>query len=254
MVKFFLKLYNKNPMKRKALILCGGWEGHEPQAVAGRFKGFLESENFEVSIADNISVLEDKDRLMKLDLFIPMWTNYGDVPQFFFEPLLEAAGSGMGVAGCHGGMCDTFRNNVAWQFLTGANWVCHPGCDGVPYRINIKSKSNPITEGLTDFDVVSEQYYLHVDPANEVLATTRFPVVKWYHSANGEVDMPQVWTKKWGHGRVFYNALGHRNDIFDIPPVWEIMKRGMLWAADGKRVAVENGLSADEFKSNKGMY
>jgi type 1 glutamine amidotransferase len=242
-------------MQRKALILCGGWTGHEPVLVTGRFKLFLESENFEVSVVESVSVLEDKARLMEFDLFIPIWTMCSDnLPKPFFEPLLEVVGSGLGVAGCHGGMCDAFRNNVAWQFLTGANWVAHPGCDGVPYRVNIISKSNPLTEGIKDFDVASEQYYLHVDPANEVLATTRFPTIKWYHSANGEVDVPQVWTRKWGHGRVFYNALGHHNDVFDIPEAWELMKRGMLWAADSKRIATEKGLSADEFKSDLGMY
>ena len=242
-------------MKRKALILCGGWEGHEPELVTGRFKGFLETENFEVSVCKTVSVLEDKERLLELDLLIPIWTTYSEIlPKDFFEPLLEAAGGGLGIAGCHGGMCDAFRNNVAWQFLTGANWVAHPGCDGVLHRINITSKSNPITEGIKSFDVSSEQYYLHVDPANEVLATTRFPVVKWYHSANGEVDIPQVWTRRWGHGRVFYSALGHKNNVFDIPQAWEIMKRGILWAADGKRIAVEKDLSADEFKNEQGMY
>jgi type 1 glutamine amidotransferase len=242
-------------MKRSALILCGGWDGHEPKLITGRFKQFLESENFEVSVEESLAVLEDKERLMKLDLFIPVWTMCTEeLPKLFFEPVLEAAGSGMGLAGCHGGMCDAFRNDVAWQFLTGANWVAHPGCDGVPYRVNIISKSNPLTEGIKDFNVSSEQYYLHVDPANEVLATTRFPTVKWYHSANGEVDVPQVWTRKWGHGRVFYNALGHHNDVFDIPEAWELTRRGLLWAAEGKRIAMEKGLSADEFKSEKGMY
>ena len=242
-------------MKRKALIMCGGWDGHEPKLVTERFKKFLETENFEVSVAETVAVLEDKERLKELDLFIPVWTMCNDnLPKPYFEPLLEIVGGGLGVAGCHGGMCDAFRNNVAWQFLTGANWVAHPGCDGILHHINITSKSNPITEGIKNFDVSSEQYYLHVDPANEVLATTRFPTVKWYHSANGEVDVPQVWTRKWGHGRVFYNALGHQNNVFDIPEAWEIMKRGMLWAADGKRIAVEKGLSADEFKNDKGMY
>ena len=245
----------ENGMKRKALILCGGWDGHEPKLVSKRFQEFLETENFQVSIVESVSVLKDIGLLTQTDLFIPVWTMCNDnLPGNFFEPLLEAVGGGLGVAGCHGGMCDAFRGGVGWQFLTGANWVAHPGGDGVPYRINIINKSSPITKGIGDFDVTSEQYYLHVDPANEVLATTRFPTIKWYHSANGEVDIPQVWTRKWGHGRVFYNALGHQNNVFDIPEAWELMKRGMLWAADGKRIAVENGLSADEFKSNKGMY
>ncbi|GHV94948.1 hypothetical protein AGMMS50293_12680 [Spirochaetia bacterium] len=242
-------------MSRKVLILCGGWEGHEPKLLTGRFKKFLEAENFEVSVSETLAVLEDKGRLMELDLFIPIWTMAKEeLPKLYFEPLLEAIGSGVGLAGCHGGMCDAFRNNVAWQFLTGANWVAHPGCDGVPYRINIISKSNPLTEGIKDFDVCSEQYYLHVDPANEVLATTRFPTIKWYHSANGEVDVPQVWTRKWGYGRVFYNALGHHNDVFDIPEAWELMKRGILWAAESKGIATAKGFTADDFKSEKRMY
>jgi type 1 glutamine amidotransferase len=241
-------------MKRSALILCGGWDGHEPKLITERFKKFLESQDFDVAVAETTEILEDKERLMALDLFIPVWTMGKELPKPYIEPLLEAIGSGVGLAGCHGGMCDAFRANVAWQFLTGANWVAHPGSDGTHYRVNIISSSNPLTEGIKDFDVVSEQYYLHVDPANEVLATTRFPTVKWYHSANGEVDVPQVWTRKWGHGRVYYNALGHHNDVFDIPEAWELMKRGLLWAAEGKRIAVAKGLSADEFKSDKGMY
>ncbi|MDR2536489.1 MAG: ThuA domain-containing protein [Treponema sp.] len=241
-------------MKRKGLILCGGWDGHEPKLVTERFKNFLESKDFEVSVVDTTDVLQDKERLMALDLFVPVWTMGQELPKPYIEPLLEAVGSGVGIAGCHGGMCDAFRANVAWQFLTGGNWVAHPGSDGTRFRVHITSSSNPLTEGIKDFDVVSEQYYLHVDPVNEILAATRFPTVKWYHSANGEVDVPVVWTRRWGHGRVYYNALGHHNDVFDIPEAWELMKRGLLWAAEGKRIAVEKGLSADEFKSDKGMY
>ncbi|MDR0494592.1 MAG: ThuA domain-containing protein [Treponema sp.] len=243
-------------MKRKAMILCGGWDGHEPKLVSERCKKFLESEDFQVTIEEKVGVIGDLDRLKELDLFIPIWTMYWEepIPRQQFEAFAEAIGSGVGLAGCHGGMCDAFRNDVLWQFITGANWVAHPGGDGVKYKVNIISKSNPLTEGIKDFEVSSEQYYLHTDAANEVLATTRFPLVKWYHSANGEVDVPQIWTKKWGHGRVFYNALGHHDDVFNIPEAWELMKRGLLWAAEGKRIAVEKGLSADEWKNTVGMY
>jgi len=242
-------------MARKAMILCGGWDGHEPTLITARFKKFLESEGFEVSVEENVQVIKDKDRLYELDLFIPEWTMCNENLGYgFFEPLLEAVGGGLGMAGCHGGMCDSFRNNIEYQCITGANWVSHPGADGTQYRVNIISKSNPLTEGISDFDVTSEQYYLHVDPANEVLATTRFPTVKWYHSANGEVDVPQVWTRKWGYGRVFYNALGHHDDVFNIPEAWELMKRGLLWAAEGKRIAREKGLKADDWKTPRPMY
>jgi type 1 glutamine amidotransferase len=109
-------------------------------------------------------------------------------------------------------------------------------------------------EGISDFKVVSEQYYVHIDPAIEVLATTRFPSVVWYNSANGEVDVPVLWTKKWGHGRVFYSSLGHHADIFDIPEARETMRRGMLWAAAGKSIAKINYLKAEDFASDKKMF
>ena len=242
-------------MSGKAIILCGGWDGHEPKLVSARFKKFLEGEGFDVAVEEKLEVLKDKDRLGELDLFVPVWTMCNEPLGYgFFETFLEAAGGGMGVAGCHGGMCDAFRNSVEYQFLTGANWVSHPGGDGVPYRINIKNNSNPLTEGIKDFEVSSEQYYLHVDPANEVLASTRFPTVRWYHSANGEVDVPQVWTRKWGYGRVFYSALGHHDDVFNIPEAWELMKRGLLWAAEGKKLAKAKGLKAEDWKSDVKMY
>lgn len=106
--------------------------------------------------------------------------------------------------------------------------------DGQTYRVNIRSGSSPIVEGLEDFEVCSEHYYLHVDPAIEVLATTRFPLVNYYHISNKPVDMPVAWTKFWGNGRVFYTSLGHHDDVFDrSPTAQELMRRGMLWAAAG---------------------
>lgn len=123
--------------------------------------------------------------------------------------------------------------------------MAHPGNDGVEYMVNIKHSSSPLLEGLSDFKVVSEQYYLHFDPAVEVLATTRFPVVDGPHATNKAVDMPVVWTKRWGQGRVFYSSLGHHADIIEMPEVSLIMRRGFLWAAEGKQLANERADSGD---------
>ncbi|MCL2501111.1 MAG: ThuA domain-containing protein [Defluviitaleaceae bacterium] len=231
----------------KALIFQGGWDGHEPVLVSGRFARMLEGEGFDVTLSDNLDCLADVDELMKLDLLVSCWT-MGQINHEYTKNVSKAVGAGVGLAGCHGGMCDSFRNDVEWQFITGANWVSHPGSDGVDYTVNITAKSNPIVAGLEDFPVCSEHYYLHVDPAIEVLATTRFPVVPYYHIANKPIDMPVVWTKHWGLGRVFYNSLGHHDDVFDKSPnAAVIMKRGMLWAAEGKAYAKENGLTTDRF-------
>lgn len=227
---------------KKALIVWGGWDGHEPEQVAGIFAELLRGEQYEVEVSDTLDAFNDAEKLQALDLIVPVWT-MGEITKQQVENVSLAVQKGTGLAGCHGGMCDSFRNNVDWQFMTGGNWVAHPGNDGVEYRVEIKSSSSPLVEGLQDFTVASEQYYLHVDPAVEVLATTRFPVVAGPHLLNKAVDMPVAWTKRWGYGRVYYNSLGHHADIVDMPQVKEMMRRGLLWAAEGKSLYAGSDMS-----------
>lgn len=216
---------------KKALIVQGGWDGHEPELTSKRFEKLLKESGFEVEISDTLEAFDNLEKLKELHLIVACWT-MGEITGQQAQNVSLAVASGVGLAGCHGGMCDSFRNNTEWQFMTGGQWVSHPGGDGVEYMVNIASYSNPIVEGLGDFLVKSEQYYLHIDPAIEVLATTRFPLVSYYHSSNKPVDMPVAWTKMWGDGRVFYTSLGHHDDVFDnSPQAQEMMKRGMLWAA-----------------------
>ena len=233
---------------KNALIFQGGWDGHEPKLVSKRFAGLLIKNGYEVKITDTLDTLLDREYLMGLDLIVPCWT-MGEIPRECRENVCAAVANGTGIAGCHGGMCDSFRQDTEWQFMTGGQWVSHPGGDGTDYTVNVCHGSSPIIEGIEDFTVCSEQYYLHVDPAVEVLATTRFPVVNYYHASNKQVDMPVVWTKYWGCGRVFYNSLGHHDDVFDKSPSAEIiMERGMLWAGEGKEYAIKNGLSAKKYE------
>ena len=235
---------------RQALIIQGGWDGHEPVQVADIFARVLKEEGFAVRIADTLDSLLDPEYLQTLHLLVPEWT-MGTITADQCRNASLAVASGVGLVGCHGGMCDSFRQDVNWQFMTGGQWVAHPGNDGTPYQVNIRSASNPITEGLSDFAVVSEQYYVHVDPAAEVLATTLFPnpAVKGFHMTNPQAAVPVVWTKCWGHGRVFYNSLGHHADIFNQYEPLELMRRGFLWAAAGRDRALQLGLSLDEFRN-----
>lgn len=240
-------------MSKKALIVWGGWDGHEPEQVAGVFAGLLKDGGVDVEISDTLDAFLDVDKLKGLDLIVPVWT-MSTISKEQCDAVVEAVGGGVGLAGCHGGMCDAFRESVQWQFMTGGNWVSHPGGDGVEYTVEIASSSNPLVDGIPAFSVKSEQYYMHVDPAVEVLATTRFPTVRWFHSSNPPVDMPVVWTKRWGHGRVYYNSLGHHADIFDIPEALELMRRGLFWALEGKQVACDAGATADDFRNEDKMF
>lgn len=209
---------------KRALIVQGGWQGHEPKPVAEILAGALRAQGFAVEISDTLDAFRDARKLMQLDLIVPIWT-MGTIEREQLEGLLEAVRSGVGIAGVHGGIGDAFRQETEFQYMVGGQWVAHPGGDGVAYQVHIEDTGDPITAGLADFEVRSEQYYMHVDPAIRVLATTRF----------GDVVMPVTWTKMYGRGRVFYCSLGHVAQVFEQDPqILTMVTRGMLWAAEGK--------------------
>ena len=209
----------------KALIVQGGWEGHEPKPVAGIIAKALRGEGFDVEVSDTLDSFSDVEKLKALDLIVPIWTMATREEGQKVRPVLEAVRSGVGIAGCHGGMGDAFREETEYQFMVGGQWVAHPGGDGVEYTVHIEHEASPITEGLTDFTVSSELYYMHVDPGNRVLATTQY----------AGVTAPVAWTKMYGKGRVFYCSLGHVAQVFDQDPqILTMLTRGMVWAAEGK--------------------
>lgn len=215
---------------KKALIVWGGWDGHQPKEVAEIFRKVLAEESFDVEISGTLDAFKDETKLVGLDLMVPVWT-FGKLTAEQANPLFNAVKSGVGIAGCHGGMCDAFRENCEYQFMTGGQWVAHPGNDGVRYTVNVRDPHHPVMEGIPDFEVTSEQYYMHVDPAVKVLASTKFPVADGPHAPNGTVDMPVIWTKYYGKGRVFYDSLGHSAGVVASEPNLTIMRRGFRWAA-----------------------
>lgn len=246
-------------MAKKALIVRGGWEGHDPVEVSEFYRDILKAEGYQVEISETLKSFEDREKLMALDLILPHWT-MGTITREQYAPVLDAVMHGVGIAGIHGGMCDAFHDCIDWQFMTGGQWVAHPGGQHVKYRVHIKQGSHPIVDGLKDFDMETEQYYMHVDPAVQVLATTRFPTgpgpflpdldpelepnsgfgqynfkpetaFTGPHVLNGVVDMPAAWIKYYGIGRVFYTSLPHIHEDLREPQLAEMIKRGILWAS-----------------------
>ena len=215
-------------MAKKALMVWGGWDGHEPKQCVDIFAPILEEEGFEVTLSDTLDTYKDQEMMQELSLVVPVWT-MGSIEREQEQGLLTAVKSGVGIAGWHGGMGDAFRNNTEYQFMVGGQWVAHP--DGIiDYTVNIIDHDDPITTGLEDFQMHSEQYYVHVDPGNQVLVTTTLQDLESAPWVNGTV-MPVVWKRVWGEGRVFYSSLGHVAKDFDVPQAKEIQRRGMVWAS-----------------------
>jgi len=204
----------------KVLIVSGGWDGHKPHEVAQVLNQRLTADGHEVTLADHQDAFLES---ANYDVVMPNWT-MGEISGEQVTALCKAVEGGIGVAGLHGGMGDAFRVNSEYQFLTGGQFVSHPGNDGRKYTVNF-CPGYALTAGLEDFEIASEKYYMHVDPAMKVLATTAF-------EDYSDTIMPIAWTKGWGAGRVFYCSLGHAPDIVEHPTMLELMSRGVAWAAD----------------------
>lgn len=215
------------PLQGKTvLFVYGGWAGHDPKGCREVFVPWLKEEGTNVIESDKLSIYKDKSVMSSVDLIVQVWT-MGTLQPDEEAGLLEAVRNGAGIAGWHGGLGDSFRNSTEYQFMIGGQWVAHPG-NIIDYDVDIKDKKDPVTKGLKRFHMKSEQYYMHVDPAVKVLATTTIKGkgAPWIEG----VVMPAVWKKVYGNGRVFYSSLGHVAADFQIPEAFEIMKRGIRWA------------------------
>lgn len=230
-----------SPLKgKKVLFVYGGWTGHEPQQCVDLLVPWLESEGAQVDTFSNLDKYADSAYMSTTDLVIQIFT-MSKITKEQEKGLLTAIQNGCGIAGWHGGLGDAFRNNVAYQFMVGGQWVAHPG-GVIDYTVNITDPADGVTKGLSDFAMHSEQYYMHVDPNVKVLATTTF---------NGEhaywIDgctMPVVWKKMYGKGRVFYTSLGHVVADFEVPEALEILKRGIRWSSQSKYAPAEEWIKA----------
>ena len=213
---------------KKVLFVYGGWSGHEPEKCKDIFVPWLKAEGAEVIVSDNLDSYMDESLMSSLDLIVQTWT-MGQISRDQEKGLLNAVKKGVGLAGWHGGLGDSFRNNTEYQFMVGGQWVAHPG-GVIDYDVQIKDNKDPVSKGLKDFHMKSEQYYMHIDPNVKVLATTQFngDHASWIEGA----VIPVVWKKYYGEGRVFYNSLGHVASDFEVYEALEMMKRGILWASE----------------------
>jgi type 1 glutamine amidotransferase len=211
---------------RSALIVYGGWDGHDPEECASIYRRWLHEDGFSVRMATETSAFADPS-IHDLSLIIPIFT-MSTIAKEEAQNLSKAIESGVGMAGHHGGMSDAFRDSVDYQFIVGGQWVAHPG-NIIDYQVDVAKPEDPIMEGIKPFPYTSEQYYMHVDPSIEVLATTTFSGehAPWIDG----VVMPVAWKRKHGAGRVFHMTLGHRAKEFENPSMATILRRGMNWAA-----------------------
>ncbi len=215
---------------KKILMVWGGWKGHEPKKCIDMLAPWAEAEGAKVTVSNTLDSYLDKELMQSLDLIVQVFT-MGKITKEQEQGLLEAVRNGAGMAGWHGGMCDAFRQNTKYQFMTGGQWVSHPG-GIIDYSVQITDHDDLVTEGIPDFNMKSEQYYMHIDPNVKVLATTTF--TDEHSNWIGGCVVPVVWKKYYDNGRIFYLSLGHQLDHLQVPETLEMIQRGIRWASESK--------------------
>jgi uncharacterized protein len=231
-----------NAAPRRALIVRGGWDGHQPVEASELFVPFLEANGFAVRIEESPAVYADAAALAETDLIVQVTTMSTIEPEQT-AGLRAAVEAGTGLAGWHGGIADSFRNDADYLQFIGAQFAAHPGKHAdertgeqsdnyLPHRItmNAAGSAHPITEGIGDFELTTEQYWVLHDDYLDVLATTTQAVRSW-DPWRREIVSPAIWTRQWGAGRMFACTPGHRVEVLEHPSVRTIIERGMLWAA-----------------------
>ncbi|GIT80882.1 hypothetical protein LLS1_25510 [Leifsonia sp. LS1] len=229
-------------MTKQALVVRGGWDGHMPVETTDLFLPFLETNGFTVRVEEAPAVYADAAFMDTVDLVLQINT-MSTIEPAELAGLQRAVLNGTGLAGWHGGIADSYRDSADYLHMIGGQFAHHAGKDPaertgaqddnyIPYTVHITElgRTHPITAGIDDFDLVTEQYWVLSDEYNDVLATTTQEVRPW-DAWNRPVTAPAIWTRQWGEGRVFVSAPGHRLEVVASEPVRTIIERGLLWAA-----------------------
>ncbi|WP_103338503.1 ThuA domain-containing protein [Amycolatopsis sp. CA-126428] len=216
----------------RALVVRGGWEGHQPTETTDLFVPFLEANGFDVELHDTLEVYTDQALLANTALIVQCWST-GELSRPQLEGLLTAVAAGTGFAGWHGGVVGTFRGSLDYLRLVGGQFVAHPG-DFVEHEVVVRPerRDHPVVEGLDHLALNTEQYWVLSDSASDVLATTTIaagPSTPW----PAPVTVPAVWTRRWGAGRIFVSTIGHHLPDLLVPEVRLLTGRGLLWAGAG---------------------
>jgi uncharacterized protein len=227
---------------KNALVVRGGWNGHQPIETTDLFIPYLRASGYDVRVEESPKIYADPDYMATVDLILQCNT-MATIEKDEFEGLRAAVAAGTGMAGWHGGIADSYRNNADYLHLIGGQFACHPGKhpdqrigdasdNFLTYTVNMLpgAADHPITAGLADFELTTEQYWVLSDDYIDVLATTTLPAREW-DAWHRPVVSPAVWTRQWGRGKIFVATPGHTVEVLQDPNVRTIIERGMLWAS-----------------------
>ena len=228
-------------MTKRALVVRGGWDGHQPIQSTDLFLPFLQEQGYETRIESSPAIYADSDVMAGIDVIVQSVT-MSKIEGPELDGLRAAVASGTGMTGWHGGIADSFRESSDYLQLIGGQFATHPAKhpddvvggkaedNFLRYVVEMTDlgREHPITRGIPDFELETEQYWVLTDDLIDVLATTTHPAPPW-HPWHRPVVSPVVWTRHWGRGRIAVATPGHSPDVLEDEHVRTIIERSILW-------------------------
>ncbi len=134
---------------------------------------------------------------------------------------------------------DTFYEFADYMGLVGGAFDGHPWHEKV--TLKVEDDSHQSTRHLDSSWVLTDEIYQFKwwrRHPNHVLLSLDTEATDVTRGKRADRDYANAWCKDYGQGKVFYTALGHREDVWTNPAFQEHLIGGIEWAIDGKSVSV----------------
>jgi type 1 glutamine amidotransferase len=136
---------------------------------------------------------------------------------------------GHGFVGMHSAS-DTYHDESAFLDMLGNEFVAH-GQEAAVDAL-VENRSHPSTTALGDrfrsFDEIYRFARQNRADVTMLLSLDRHPA-DGLPLAGQPADLPLAWARSHGAGRVFYTALGHRDDVWLDPAYQQHVLGGIRW-------------------------
>ena len=211
-------------MESLNLLVFVGTEGiYHEHAGNGQFltKMLNASDEITATFSQDYDVLADGLGAYHAALF---YTDVGELTAAQETGLLRFIKEGGGFFGLHTAAA-SFRESEGYHGMLNGFFNGHsPYMD---FTVTVSDAAHPITEGISDFNVTDELYYLKHD------ASASHHLMQAYDETKDETHV-MAFHHTYGAGRVFYFALGHDMAVLENPSFQAVIRRGALWV--GRRL------------------
>jgi type 1 glutamine amidotransferase len=166
------------------------------------------------------------------------------------EALLAAIRNGKGFLGVHSAS-DTFHSKGAryemqeqpdsYIAMLGGEFISHGSQQEA--RVKVVDPNFPGLRGSSETFTIKEEWYSLKNFSKDIHALLVLETEGMYDSNYRRPPFPIAWARKEGKGRVYFNAMGHRDDVWMSERFQQMLAEAVAWVTGGKDAEVDANIS-----------